>query len=344
MPFFIPVQYYDERYQVNDNLSILRDNHVVQGGVRVQRRGLGADLPRLRQRALHLQLDRRLPQLRPQSRLRRVLERRPARPQNGTCPAGTPRHRPGAALSAARRRRRPHGGRGGAAEDPPERARGLPAGQLAAAREPDDPVRPALGGARSSPSRARRRTRSSSRRSSAARCSTAAGPQTFPSDGEIPSDWDMWQPRLGITWDPKGDGRSAVRLTGGIFYARVPGLTLASSRSTNGSIGQSLFRSSALRRILGPVPAYPGLIPPVAGRRAVRPRRLRLRQGFPEPAHDLGEPLVRAGDHVAASACWSSTTTPRATTSPASSTATIRSSARPGAPACRRAAPTASTR
>ena len=28
---------------------------------------------------------------------------------------------------------------------------------------------------------------------------TAAGPQTFPSDGTIPSDYSMWQPRLGIT-------------------------------------------------------------------------------------------------------------------------------------------------
>jgi hypothetical protein len=90
---------------------------------------------------------------------------------------------------------------------------------------------------------------------------TAAGPQTFPSDGEIPSSYDMWQPRLGITWDPKGDGKSVIRGTAGIFYARIPGLSLASSRSTNGTIGQTLFRSSALTGILGPVPAYPGLIP-----------------------------------------------------------------------------------
>jgi hypothetical protein len=90
---------------------------------------------------------------------------------------------------------------------------------------------------------------------------TAAGPQTFPSDGKIPSDYEMWQPRLGITWDPKGDGGSVVRMTAGIFYPRIPGLSLASSRSTNGSVGQTLFRNSALTPILGPVPAYPGLIP-----------------------------------------------------------------------------------
>jgi hypothetical protein len=89
----------------------------------------------------------------------------------------------------------------------------------------------------------------------------SAGTHTFPSDGTIPSDWSMWQPRVGISWDPKGDGKTAVRLNGGIFYGRVPGLSLASSRSTNGSRGQTLFRNSALTGILGPVPAYPNLIP-----------------------------------------------------------------------------------
>ena len=34
-------------------------------------------------------------------------------------------------------------------------------------------------------------------------------------------------PRLSATWDPKGDGRTVVRLNGGLFYARVPGLNLA---------------------------------------------------------------------------------------------------------------------
>lgn len=85
--------------------------------------------------------------------------------------------------------------------------------------------------------------------------------QEFPSDGTIPSDYDMWQPRLGFAWTPKGDGTKVLRGSAGIFYGRVPGLTLASSRSTNGSRGQTLFRNSALTSILGPVPAYPNLIP-----------------------------------------------------------------------------------
>lgn len=85
--------------------------------------------------------------------------------------------------------------------------------------------------------------------------------QEFPSDGTIPSDYNMWQPRFGFAWTPKGDGRKVLRGSAGIFYGRVPGLTLASSRSTNGSRGQTLFRNSALTGILGPVPAYPHLIP-----------------------------------------------------------------------------------
>ncbi len=85
--------------------------------------------------------------------------------------------------------------------------------------------------------------------------------QTFPSNGKVPSDHGMWQPRLGISWDPSGDGKKVLRANAGIFYGRVPGLTLASSRSTNGSRGQTLFRNSALTGILGPVPAYPNLIP-----------------------------------------------------------------------------------
>jgi len=85
----------------------------------------------------------------------------------------------------------------------------------------------------------------------------ARGTFEFPSDGTIPSDWKMFQPRLGIAWDVKGDGTDVVRVAAGLYYARIPGLNLASARSTNGSIGQTLAGGSAF----GTLPSYGALLP-----------------------------------------------------------------------------------
>ena len=81
--------------------------------------------------------------------------------------------------------------------------------------------------------------------------------QEFPSDGEIPDDYDMWQPRLGISWAPGESGKSVVRATAGIYHARLPALNLASTRSTNGSLGQTLFRATGV----GTPPPYTQLLP-----------------------------------------------------------------------------------
>ena len=89
---------------------------------------------------------------------------------------------------------------------------------------------------------------------------TPRGRFTFPSDGTIPSDWKMFQPRLGIAYDPQGDGRQVFRANAGLYYARIPGLNLASSRSTNGSVGATLFGSSATVGFLPP-PSFPHQFP-----------------------------------------------------------------------------------
>jgi hypothetical protein len=91
------------------------------------------------------------------------------------------------------------------------------------------------------------------------------GSFTFPSDGTIPSDMKMFQPRLGIAWDVRGDGRDVMRASAGLYYARIPGLNLASARSTNGSIGQTYFRSSAATPFLGRPPVYAGALLPSGG-------------------------------------------------------------------------------
>jgi hypothetical protein len=94
---------------------------------------------------------------------------------------------------------------------------------------------------------------------------TTSKGQEFPSDGTIPSDKKMWQPRFGIAWDPRADGRQVFRASTGLYYARIPGLNLASARSTNGSIGQTLFGSSGTVGFLPP-PAYDSLLPQSAGK------------------------------------------------------------------------------
>jgi hypothetical protein len=94
---------------------------------------------------------------------------------------------------------------------------------------------------------------------------TPAGTFEFPGDGTIPSDYSMFQPRLGIAYDVNGDGKQVLRANAGLYYARIPGLNLASSRSTDGSRGQTIFRNSALTPILGPPPVYGELLPTPAG-------------------------------------------------------------------------------
>ena len=93
----------------------------------------------------------------------------------------------------------------------------------------------------------------------------SVGSFVFPGDGTIPSDYKMFQPRLGFAYDVKGDGRQVFRANAGLYYARIPGLNLASSRSTDGSRGQGLFRNSALTGILGPPPNYGDLLPSPSG-------------------------------------------------------------------------------
>ncbi len=73
---------------------------------------------------------------------------------------------------------------------------------------------------------------------------TPLGPQEFPSDGTIPDDNNQFQPRFALSWTPKSKPNAVLRFNSGIFNARLPALTLAGTRNTNGSINQTLFRAS----------------------------------------------------------------------------------------------------
>jgi outer membrane receptor for ferrienterochelin and colicin len=44
---------------------------------------------------------------------------------------------------------------------------------------------------------------------------------------KIPNNYDQYMPRLGLAWDPKGDGKTVIRANAGFFYATTPLLILA---------------------------------------------------------------------------------------------------------------------
>jgi hypothetical protein len=85
----------------------------------------------------------------------------------------------------------------------------------------------------------------------------------FPSDGTIPDQWAMFQPRLGAAWDVRSDGRSVVRFSAGIYSARQNMLSQVGSVTTNGLQQQSIFGNTDLMRQFGvPLPVWPGVLTP----------------------------------------------------------------------------------
>jgi len=87
----------------------------------------------------------------------------------------------------------------------------------------------------------------------------------FPSDGTIPDQWTMFQPRGGVAWDIRGDGLSVLRGSAGIYSARQNMLSQVGSVTTNGVQQQTLFVNTALLTAFGaPTPTWPGVLPVAA--------------------------------------------------------------------------------
>jgi hypothetical protein len=84
----------------------------------------------------------------------------------------------------------------------------------------------------------------------------------FPSNGTVPSYHKAVQPRLGIAWDPWNNGKTVIRVNGGMFFSRLPALIVANGTANNGALGATIFEASFLN---GPANAFGlgFLVPPV---------------------------------------------------------------------------------
>ena len=90
----------------------------------------------------------------------------------------------------------------------------------------------------------------------------------FPSNGTLPNDYGMYQPRLGFAWDIGGKQKSVLRGSWGIFNATQNMLTQVGAITTNGVQQQSLASGScgAINPqtvcFFGTAPTWPGVLTP----------------------------------------------------------------------------------
>jgi len=84
----------------------------------------------------------------------------------------------------------------------------------------------------------------------------------FPSDGTLPSQKKMFQPRVGFAWDLRSSGKSVLRASWGIYNARQNMLSQVGSITTNGvqqqTIAGGVFGNPTV------LPTWPGVVTPTA--------------------------------------------------------------------------------
>ena len=82
----------------------------------------------------------------------------------------------------------------------------------------------------------------------------------FPSDGTLPSDKKMFQPRLGFAWDIASNQKSVLRASFGVYNARQNMLSQVGSITTNG-VQQQTIAAGPFNTVR---PVWPNLVTPVA--------------------------------------------------------------------------------
>jgi hypothetical protein len=85
----------------------------------------------------------------------------------------------------------------------------------------------------------------------------------FPSDGTIPNQWKQFQPRLGVAWDISQAGKTVLRASAGIYYARQNMLSQVGSVTTNGIQQKTDYRNSGFTAFAD-LPVWPNLLTPSA--------------------------------------------------------------------------------
>lgn len=84
----------------------------------------------------------------------------------------------------------------------------------------------------------------------------------FPSNGLLPDQKSQWQPRLGFAWDISKEGKSVLRASAGIYYARQNMLSQVGSITTNGVQQQTIFLNTPIIASGVPGPVWPGVVAP----------------------------------------------------------------------------------
>ena len=95
----------------------------------------------------------------------------------------------------------------------------------------------------------------------------------WPSDGTIHNQNKMFQPRFGFAWDVRGNGKSLLRGSAGIYNARQNMLTQVGAITTNGVQQQEIdggfvagnFLFPTYPQVVTPAPLPPGSFPQFAG-------------------------------------------------------------------------------